>query len=174
MEAVGIVLALVALVVGVPPFTQMLFGRPKIIIGFDDFTGDDASKAFVISAKNAGVKSRLLKMLGVVRESGDIQGFFDIREQGTNRYVAKDISGFMHSTQREQGFAVRVLPHFTVAMTVVQFGDHPNIFDARKEKSIPIPEGDFTIDALIVCGDKRLQESKNLKIGATKATTFWY
>jgi hypothetical protein len=174
LEIVGIILALVALVVGVPPFTQMLFGRPKIVVGFDAFTGDNTSKSFIVTAKNIGIKNPLIKALGVVRETGDIQGFFDVRELGTNRYAAKDLSGLFHSTQREQGFAVRVLPHFTAGMTVAIFTDCSNIVDARQDKLIPIPEGDYTVEAVIICGDKRLERAARLKIGPTKATTFWY
>jgi hypothetical protein len=88
----GIVIGLAATVMAIPPLFQMMFGRPRLEFHADDFTGPDG-KLLLIAIKNTKTKSRFLRKIGVEREVGNVHAFIDIQEQGTNRFVRKDIFG---------------------------------------------------------------------------------
>src|SRR6266849_1229537 len=138
LAIVGIILGLVAIAMAVSPFAQMIWGRPELKFDFSEFTGD--RKMLVCTIKNERVKNRFLRWIGVRREKGELQAFISIKEQGTNKYIAKDISADLHTHVRETGLKVDAIPAFSVGLFLVHcMSDGPVTLDARKNEAIKIP-----------------------------------
>jgi hypothetical protein len=171
----GLILALIAMVMAAPPLFQMFLGGPKLDFAADEFTGPDG-KQIIISIKNNPVTSSIIRALGVKRDVPDLLAYFDIQEQGTNRFVIKDISAKLESAAtRENGLSVRALPGFTVGFPVVHTrGDTTWIVDGRSEGDLPvIAAGDYTALATVVCGDRVSQIARKFKVGTEQHLTFW-
>ncbi|MGO9786668.1 MAG: hypothetical protein ACLPL5_07665 [Stellaceae bacterium] len=178
MEVAGIVISVVALGLGLmalPTVFQMFFGRPKLDLGEDEYTGPDGKSLF-ITVKNRPIKNRFLKFIRVVREVGDVSAFFDIQQQGSNLFVAKDISGSLHnSALRESGLMVRAFPGRTIGLTVIHFEKGTAyVVDARAQGGFKeLPEGDYVVNAVIFCGEQIYKIKKLLKVGKEAHLTFW-
>lgn len=174
LAIVGIGIGLAAVAMAVPPLFQMIFGRPQLEFTADEFTGPDG-KLLLIAVKNKKTKSRFLRKIGVEREVGNLLAYLDIQEQGTGRFVAKDISAQLsNAATREAGLSVRALPSFTVGVSVVHtHNSDTGIVDARSNELRPISEGDYTAHATIVCGEQVHQLRRNFKVGKTEHLTIW-
>jgi hypothetical protein len=173
LAVAGIVLALIGIVMALPPLLQMFCGRPELEFSADEFTGPDG-KQLIIHFKNKST-SRLLRKFGVERTIGNVLGFFDIQEQGTNKFIQKDIAGVMLCAPLgESGLQVPALPGFSVGMSIVQTkGANTWICDAKAETMAPIGVGDYTVFATIFCGEQLHKIRKNFKIGSAEYLTFW-
>jgi hypothetical protein len=90
----GIAVGVPALAMAIPPFFQMVRGRPNLAITVDEATSEDG-KQLIVSIQNKETGGRFLKKIGVEREIGNILGFFDVQEQGTNRYIKRHVSGLL-------------------------------------------------------------------------------
>jgi hypothetical protein len=174
LAVAGIVIGLAAVAMAAPPLFQMIFGRPQLEFETDEFTGPDG-KLLLIAVKNKKTKSRFLRKIGVERETGNLLAFLDIQEQGTGRFVAKDVSARLaNAATREEGLSVRALPSFSVGVLVVHtHGSHTEIVDARSDESRSISEGDYTAHATIVCGEQVHQLRRNFKVGKGEHLTIW-
>jgi hypothetical protein len=86
MEAAGLIIAIVALLLGVfgiPPFLQMIFGAPQIDIGFAASESEDGqTKILLCHVKNRPVTNPLLLKLGVTRQPIEVDTFFEIYRKG--------------------------------------------------------------------------------------------
>ena len=116
------------------------------------------------------------------REIGDVLAYFDIQEQGTNKFIKKDVFSLLHcSPTRESGLLARALPGFSVGIIVVHIKDsNAWIIDARSndklgadDYSVPIGNGDYTTFARIVCGEQVHNFRRNFKIGKAPHLTCW-
>jgi hypothetical protein len=170
----GIVLGLMAIVMAAPPLLQMLYGRPRLEFAANEFTGSDG-KQLLIAIKNKKIESRFLRKIGVERVIGNVLTYFDIQEQGTKRFIKKDVSGFLHSAPtRESGLLARALPSFTVGFVVVHTkGPDTWIIDARSDEQESIGAGDYTVFATIICGEQVHKIAKNFKVGNAQHLTVW-
>jgi hypothetical protein len=176
LAIVGIVIGLIAVVIAVPPLLQMLYGRPRLEFSFDEFTGpNDDGKQLLIAIKNKRTESRLLRKIGVERTVGNVLAYFDIQEQGTNRFIKKDISGLLHcAPTRESGLLGRALPAFTLGISIVHTrGTVTCIIDPKSEPLESIGTGDYTVFATIICGEQVHKIRKNFKVGKAPHLTFW-
>jgi hypothetical protein len=174
LALLGVILALVAIVMAIPPFLQMLCGRPKLNVGVDEFTGSE-DKQLLVTMKNKAVQRRLLRRIGVIRDVGEVMAYFDIQEQGTNKFIAKNASGQMNcAPTREIGLLVRALPAFHVGFPVIAFrANKAWIVDARVNELSQLPAGHYRVDATIICGEQIYRLTKNMKIGSTAHETRW-
>ena len=86
IAAVGLVVAIVALVIAVPPFAQMIHGPPKVRLAFDVSTEQGAT-LLLCAIHNLPVNSWFLKKIGVTRTPTEVFAVFDIREHGTNKII---------------------------------------------------------------------------------------
>jgi hypothetical protein len=173
LAVAGIVLALIGILMALPPLLQMFCGRPQLDIAADEFTGPDG-KQLLIHLKNRST-SRILRKFGVERTIGNVLGFFDIQEQGTNKFIQKDIAGVMLCAPlKEVGLQVPALPGFSVGMSIVQTkGATTWICDAKAETMTRIGVGDYTVFATIFCGEQLHKIRKNFKVGTAEHLTFW-
>jgi hypothetical protein len=174
LAVAGVVLAVVAIVMAAPPLLQMIYGRPRLEFDYQEFTGTDG-KQLIIRIKNQ-VTNRLLRKLGVERETGDVLAYFNIQEQGTNRFVKKDVSALLQCAPlREAGILARSLPAFSVGLVVVHAKDDTTwIIDAKGEANFQqIGVGDYTALATIICREQVQHVRRNFKVGAAPHLTFW-
>lgn len=172
---IGIVIGVVSFAVAVPPFIQIWYGRPELFLGVDDFTGPDGKTLF-ITMRNKTTSGRFLKMLGVTREVGDVTADFDIQEQGTNKFIVKNVSGRLHNAVlRQSGLMVRAFPGRTIGLSVIHVqNDGAYIVDGRSDDVRQIAAGDYVVHAVIFCGEQIYRLAKNLKIGSAPHLTHWY
>jgi hypothetical protein len=172
----GVVLGFVAIVMAAPPLLQMIYGRPRLEFAADEFTDPDG-KQLLIAIKNKRTESRFLRKIGVERAIGNVLAYFDIQEQGTKRFIKKDVSAILHSAStRETGPLARAFPAFTVGIPVVHTrGAVTWIVDARSPDGQleTIGEGDYTVFVQIICGEQIHRITKNFKVGKAQHLTFW-
>jgi hypothetical protein len=82
ISIVALLLALVAL----PPTFQMFFGRPCLRTRFtEQITAD--GKLLLSEISNAAVRSKVLRSIGVRRESATVFADFRVREVGTEKII---------------------------------------------------------------------------------------
>jgi hypothetical protein len=176
LAIVGIVIGLIAVVIALPPLLQMVCGRPHLEFEAQEFMGPDGSKQLIIAIKNKMIENSLLRKIGVERVSGDITASFDIQEQGTGKFIQKDVSGLMHTPRtRETGLLARAFPGFTVGVVIVETkGAQTYIVDARSDGQFrSIEPGDYTVFAGIICGEEVRKIRRNFKVGTASHLTFW-
>jgi hypothetical protein len=99
----------------------------------------------------------------VERTVGNVLAFFDIQEQGSHRFVKKDISGLLHNAPtRESDLLVRAFPAFTIGLSIVQTkGSDTWIIDPKAEALERIGTGDYTVFVQIICGEQIHRVAKN-------------
>jgi hypothetical protein len=86
IAVVAIVVAIAAVVIAVPPFAQMIHGRPKIRLAFDVST-EQGAKLLLCTVHNLPVNSWFLRKIGVTRTPTEVFASFDIRQHGTKKIV---------------------------------------------------------------------------------------
>jgi hypothetical protein len=181
VAVVGVALGLVAIAMAAPPLLQMVYGRPRLEFAAEEFTGPDG-KQLIIGIKNQRTASRFLRKLGVEREIGNVIAYLDIQEQGTKRFVKKDVFALLHcAPTRESGLLARALPGFSVGVTVVHTrGAQSWVIDARStdnigadDYSVSIGAGDYTMFATVVCAEQVHKITRNFKVGNDQHLTFW-
>lgn len=176
MEQVGFVIGVIALLLGllaIPPILQMWFGKPKISLSTDEFTGTDG-KQLLVTIRNKPTEKWLRRFL-VEREAGDVLGFFDIHELGSNKVVSADNAAQMFcAPTRESGLVIRAIPAFTSGFPVIHFRQNQAwIINARKDECSALPAGPYIVNAQVICGEKVYRIMKQLRVGADAPTTFW-
>ena len=178
LGAFGVAIGLPALVMAVPPFIQMVFGRPDLEVGYENFTGSDA-KQLMVTLKNKTISGKHLRQIKVERETGDVMAHFHIRDAGTHKFVASDVSGYLHSAAtREFGLVLRAMPGHSLGFPVVQFQNgRATVMDARKlmdeRPLIVLPAGDYLAEAYILRGQDIYQAIRRFKVGEAAHETNW-
>lgn len=179
MDVASLIIGIVALVfsvLAIPTALQMFYGRPHLTFEADDFTGPDG-RILLIAIKNPPVSNRLLRLASVERESADVSGFFDIQEQGTNRILARSVSGLMQTTNLLQiGLQGRSTPGFTVGLTVIATRDGvASIVNGRQQdQSTTIRPGHYVAHIAIVRGQVTYRIDQGFRVGNADHETIWY
>ncbi len=179
MEIASLVISIIALVVAlmaIPTILQMFFGRPHLNFEADDFTGPEG-KILVIAIKNLAVKSRLLRLMGVERETGDVNAFFDIQELGTGKIIARAVTGLMQTTHlREIGLQARSAPGFTVGLTIISSRNgQAAVVDGRQElPPTPLSNGHYIAHIAVVRGQNTYRIDQSFRVGNADHETVWY
>jgi hypothetical protein len=109
--------------------------------------------------------------------------YFDIQEQGTKKFVKKDVFGLLQNAPtRESGLLARARPGFSAGIVVVHTKDATTwIIDGRaNDNNIEggdytpvIAAGDYTVFVTIVCGEQVHKLTRNFKVGTAQHLTFW-
>lgn len=176
METTSLIIGVIALsfsFLAVPPILQMLFGRPKIVLGTDEFTGPDG-KQLLITVRNRATEKWLRRFL-VERQIGNVLGFFDIQRLGSNEVVSADNSALMScAPTRETGLLVRAMPAFTAGFPIIHFRENRAwIVNARLDDYVVLGTGPYIVNAQVICGEQVCRIVKQIRIGADAHTTFW-
>jgi hypothetical protein len=173
MEIASLIIGIVALALAVPTVLQMYFGRPRLAITSDDFTGSEG-RILVVSIKNAPV--RLLRWLGVEREAGDVTAFIDIQEQGSNRYLERTLPALIESApMRSIGILGKLLPGFSVGVIVLSTKDgRASIVTAKAEQqTIAISPGHYIAHVDILRGQTSHRVWQAFRVGYQDHETIW-
>ena len=170
----GIAVGLPALVVAVPPYCQMIWGRPKLRIEFVDFTGTEG-KDLMCSIFNEPVHNRFLKAVAVARETGDLNAAFDLTEEGSQRLLLRGINAFIHdATTRQSALVVRARPHFHSGFPIILCREKKTfVHDPRHQELIEVPPGHYRVRVLVVCDDKTYVVEKGLQLDPEPIRTHW-
>ena len=167
---VGIVLAAVGIMVGVPSIFQMILGRPKLILGFDRIERE-AERHLAVYLKNSPISNLSLKKksfwskLGVGRETIEsLTVSFRINEAGTGRILIPVRQARIYSDAiDEDGTWRTTLPPTLSDETSVMIA----MWDNNKKKAIVPPdktkspfelgEGVYQIQVIVALdGDPRI------------------
>ena len=116
------------------------------------------------------------------REIGDVIAYLNIQEQGTNKFVKKDVFGLIHSAPtQESGLLARARPGLSVGIVVVHSKDATTcIIDGRANDNIEggdyvtvIGAGDYTARVTVICGEQVHNIKRDFKVGAAQHLTAW-
>src|SRR3984893_17823850 len=106
LSITGIVLGLVALAMAVPPFIQMFFGAPQIIIRLDHRQLINPNgKSLQVHVTNDIISGKWLRRLRVMRQPTDILAYFSISEAAK---VIVPWEGAKLRTEKEHGKQVTI------------------------------------------------------------------
>jgi hypothetical protein len=174
LGVIGVGLGVPALAVAIPPFFQMMWGRPQLEIQFVEFTGTDG-KDLMCSILNKPVKNRFLKAVGVRRDSGDLNASFDLLEEGSGKLLLRAMTANIHdATARVNALVVRSRPHFHCGFSVILCRDNKTfVHDPRQQALIEIPSGHYRARVLVVCDDQPYVVQKAMQLDANPVNTCW-
>jgi hypothetical protein len=152
----------------------MIWGGPKLTIEFVKYTGDDG-KDLICSIFNEPIKSRILRSIGVRRETGDLNASFDVFEEGSLRLLLRGITGLLlDATARTQGLVVRSRPHFHSGFPVILCREAKTfVHKPREENLIEIAPGHYRARVLIVCDDKSRVVEKGIQLDPNPVKSTW-
>lgn len=177
LGAIGVALGTPALIMAVPPFVQMLWGRPKIRLAFDA-SMQEGSNLLICAIHNLRVRNKLLKKLGVMRSETYLTSTFDIREHGTNKIFASSFRARLYdSASHVQGLALAVRPPLPVCFTILEHDDKEAISHNHapsEETTISLPAGEYFAEVKIAWGDgDGARVRRSFTIGPNKEITCW-
>jgi len=174
LGVVGVLISAPALIMSISPFSQMMWGRPKLKFEFVEFTGTDG-KNLICSIQNEAISNNFLRLIGVHRDSGEVNASFSVFEQGTGRILAASISALINdATARQMALVVTSRPHFHVGFPIIHCTkDGPIVFDPRQQESILIPIGIYRVQILVVCGDRSHIIEKLMNVHNDQVRTYW-
>jgi hypothetical protein len=176
MDLAGLIVGVIALIFGVACFLQVYCGRPALKFEADEFTGTEG-RILVLAIKNQPVKNPILKLCRVTREVGNVLAYLDIQEQGTKKFVKRNLTGWLNcAATREIGILARALPGFTIGMTVVSTRNgQASIIDGKNpENLLPLPEGHYTAYMTILCGEHVHKFMQSFQVGQQDHLMIWY
>ncbi len=133
-EWVGIVIAGVMLAMATPSIFQMFWGRPLVEKQFERYA-EATERALLVFLRNPPVKSRILRMLGVKRETvQSLTAEIRINEAGSNKIIVPIRHARIYSDDAlsDSGSSRIVLPPtYSVAASIMVVS-----WDSQKKKAI--------------------------------------
>jgi hypothetical protein len=163
-EWVGIIIAGIGLAMATPSLLQMFWGRANVETEFEEYS-EKLERCLLVFFKNSPVKSRLLRILGVKRETvQSLTAEIRISESGSNKIIVPIRQSRIYSDDNtESGNNRIVLPptHSMGANIVVAHWDNQLkkaiIPPDRRRKPLPLGEGSYRADILmIIDGEPRI------------------
>lgn len=184
---VGIILAGVGILIGVPSLFQMLIGRAKLIVEFDKIV-EQQERSLAIFLKNpqlgdaATGKKSIWRKLGVKRDT--IQSLivsFRISEVGTGKVVIPTMQARIYSDadSSEQGsWRVTVPPtlSFETTVMVAMWNDSKKVAIVpgdRIRAPVELAEGIYRIETIFVVDGEPQKRFREFIVGATADNLSW-
>lgn len=163
-----LIIGVVALVLAVSPFLQMIYGAPRIVMSFE-IDDRDLSRYFCFCVWNVPITKGLLKALRVRREQAqDIAANFKILEQGTDRIVCPSTSSYSIKTQKGKVEERISLPASLIpaAFPILFISkDRPSEVHICKESKQVLSVGAYKVIATLYVGEKTLTQEQKFVIG---------
>ena len=177
MEIAGLILGLVALVIAIPPLLQMVYGRPKIRVGFDMST-EQGAKLLLCNIYNRPITNWFLKKIGVTLTPTDVFASFDIREHGTNKIIASAFRARLHDAKANTtGLSLAAKPSLPVVFVVIEHDDKGAItidHAPSQTKELRLELGEYFADVKIAWGEATVRAvAQSFTIDANKDATHW-
>jgi len=137
-EWVGVVLAGVGLTMATPSILQMLLGRPKIKMQFENGV-KEVDRFLLVYLSNPPIKNKLLRKLGIRRETiQSLTAQFRISELGSRKVIIPSRQARIYSDDDpdDKGrFRTTLPPTFSVAASIMVV-----FWDVEKDKAIVLPD----------------------------------
>ena len=177
-EWVALILGVVALMVAVP---QMIWGAPKILVGFG-FTNINDTEYFICEIWNEPITNRILNFLRVRRDTApEITAFFTIEDKGSRREVFR-ASHLVEIKTQTNVVAERVsLPSSflpaTFPIALVSKGDdrvrvyHKPVGEGTELQILPV--GDYTVRVELGIGGKVRKIQRHLTVQKKYPFAYW-
>ena len=168
-------MGVVVFVMAVQPFTQMIWGKPKITV---DFSASNVDSGRILECRvyNPPITTGVLRLLGTTRmTSEDIMADFSIKEDGSGRVVfpgaVAQIQTFAGSyAQRVRLLGSVFLVVFSIATCVKNeckvnpFGEH--------SQTTPSP-GLYCACVHVVVGGKAITKQRNFVVTEEYPFAYW-
>jgi len=180
-EWVGIVLAGVALAMATPIIFQMLWGRCVVETQFEVYP-ENSKRVLVIFFRNPPVKSRILKILGVKRET--VQSLtveMRISEVGSNTIKVPIRQARIYSDDDPSDLGnnrIVLPPTYSVSSSVMvaQWDDLQKkaiIPPDRRRQPLPLDEGCYRADIIIIVDGYPKIVSRQFVVGKNADDLIW-
>ncbi len=180
-EWVALILGGVALLMAVQPFLQMIWGSPKIIVGFGS-TSIDHTEYFDCKIWNGPITSRILNFLRVRRDTApDITASFTIEDKGSRRVVFRTSHLVEIKTQTNvTAERVPLPPSFfpaSFAIVLVSKGDDQvRVYDKPIDEGTELqvlPIGDYTVRVELGISGEVRKIQRHLTVQKNYPFAYW-
>ena len=179
-EWVALIIGAVAFTMAFPPFLQMLFGRPRIVL----FTSDkviDGGQILQCAIVNLPIRNRLLDFLRITRNSAQgLIALFDIRESRTQNKVY-DALPYLYSQAGREAQRVDLPAGHVLARFPVVSIDETNgfvyaglVLPSKRTKTKPLADGVYIVNVRVELGGKTVASmEKKLTVQTQNPYAYW-
>lgn len=186
-EWVGIVLAGVGLLVGIPSVLQMVIGRPKLILDFDRIeSGKDRHLAVFIKNQQLGNplegKKSIWRKLGIKRDTIEsLTVSFRVSEAGTGKILIPIMQAriFSDANPDETGTWRTTLPptlSFETSVMIATWDENKKnaiVLGDRTKPSVGLSNGIYEITFIIAVDGEPQYHSRQFIIGDAADDLIW-
>jgi hypothetical protein len=173
----ALIVGVVAIPIALPPFLQMMCGKPKVRIKFDT-TVEQNTKLLLCCIFNVPIRHWFLQRIGVTRLPTDVFASFDIREHGTNRIIASAFRAKLwDSKSNTEGLALTIRPPLPIVFTIVTHPDQ-GAFSTNNAPSLPqdmrLQPGEYIADVSIASDEQTVRKvAQSFTVAPHKDATDW-
>jgi hypothetical protein len=166
------VIAAIGLFVAVPPFVQMIWGRPSVVIRWGEEVHTER-KLLIASLANEAVRNRFLLFIGVSRQPVEVSAGYEIYEKGTNRQVVPMNRTLIRSSNEQFQLFVPLPTSFPARFNIVSC-EEQGVFAIRRDRNHQqIPPGLYYVKVLATAGDRGCDFQCDLQVGLNRHETRW-
>jgi hypothetical protein len=173
----ALVIGAVATIIAVPPFLQMIYGRPKILVRFDESV-EQGANLLICNIYNRPITNWFLKKIGVARNATDVFASFNVRELGTNEILANAFRASLFDGKANMsGLSLASKPSLPIVFVVVEHNDSGAItinHAPSQSKKLVLKPGEHLADVKIAWGEYAVSAvSQSFTIDTDKFSTHW-
>ena len=173
---IGGIIGGVAFIMAVQPFTQFIWGRPRIEIEVSVRDEDDESSRYLdVELYNRPVKSRILKRMKIHRDMAeDVSVVCNITNTQTRKVYARTLITKI-STIREDNYSVSLPGSKTPAsITLIKASGNGDVFiNGYENPNIKIIPGKYCLTMTAHCGEIEVFKRVNFFVGSKPHELYW-
>lgn len=173
-EWVALILGGVAFIMAVQPFTQFIWGRPRIEIEFGA-RDEDGLRYLDIFLYNRPVTSRLLKSIKIHRDTAkDVFVEYNIQNTQTDKVYADMYIPKIEAIQQE-GYSISLPGSTTPAsITLIMARSNGDVFVRGYEKpDIKLIPGKYCLTVKVHCGEIKVEKQAYFSVGESAYELCW-
>lgn len=176
-EWVALIIGGVAFMMAVQPFTQFIWGRPKIEVEFST-RDNNSSRSLDILLLNYPVKNRVFRFLGVHRmPAEDVWVSYRIKDARSGNQITKnlfpEISTARGENKKQISLTSSYVPASFLIASATSNGETMLIANGNGEGAININSGKYEIELEIHYGERNLERSRRFWVGTKPYELFW-
>jgi len=175
---VALVVAIMAVVIAVPPFAQMIRGRPKVRLSFDVST-EQGAKLLLCAIHNLPINSWFLKKIGVTRTPTEVFASFDIREHGTNKIIVNSFRARLTDGRNADAMGLILIarPGPPLVFVVVEQRDREATainYEPMQCAKVALSPGEYFADVKVAWDESTVNViAQSFTVDANKDVTHW-
>lgn len=170
---IGGIIGGVAFLMAVQPFTQFIWGRPKIKI---DFTvRDKASSRYLdVLLSNAPIDNLVLKFLGVRRMTAEgVDLTFRVKDMRTQTWVEEEGIAELDTVRDEHKLQISLPGSLVpVSSTLIRATNNETSLVQGTEK-MKLAPGKYEIELTVHCSETRIIKKRAFSVGTQPYDLFW-